>query len=554
MEEFRCAFENCLQIGEYKGNTEYLLCLGHLQETLRLQNEPEWFKTYHRQILVYGEQKRNINFLASNAFGTSCLLWVASEPLGIPSDVMETLEKLSDTFVKSIFEIGNGNSELLKKYCNHYFYTLTHFICNLKVDTFDLFKAVEKVYNEYHCEKQTIISSLISAELDSLENRLSMAKSASKFLSTIELDVVKQEFISVYFIKDKIDFDELYKSFCGKFEPFMSDKPNRNVFDTLESVFSTDLNRLNHKTKNELLLISNNIWSSGNFQASSVYLSPVPSQGEILNLSSGPIKLSTLFLSNSEVYLESVLSLSASSLALVLSIDEDSYLTYYSENKTHIIKHFPQTKIICAEGSDENFILVYEVVKRKCEVNRFEDSHIEAVEEFDLKLEENEVVEDLIYIQSTRSKVIFSTNKKGISLVYKGGLRVFVNLQEDLSECNWQLKFYKSKELILLKSSKKIRVFSEFLEKIGEYALECDHFTYKICQERVLILFLRQYNQYYEYLFDTKLNYTEPWQSKKQPLPSNCFHYAIKPLNSSILKNVGKEYHNLISKEFLIRN
>ena len=554
MEEFRCAFENCLQIGEYKGNTEYLLCLGHLQETLRLQNEPEWFKTYHRQILVYGEQKRNINFLASNAFGTSCLLWVASEPSGIPSDVMETLEKLSDTFVKSIFEIGNGNSELLKKYCNHYFYTLTHFICNLKVDTFDLFKAVEKVYNEYHCEKQTIISSLISAELDSLENRLSMAKSASKFLSTIELDVVKQEFISVYFIKDKIDFDELYKSFCGKFEPFMSDKPNRNVFDTLESVFSTDLNRLNHKTKNELLLISNNIWSSGNFQASSVYLSPVPSQGEILNLSSGPIKLSTLFLSNSEVYLESVLSLSASSLALVLSIDEDSYLTYYSENKTHIIKHFPQTKIICAEGSDENFILVYEVVKRKCEVNRFEDSHIEAVEEFDLKLEENEVVEDLIYIQSTRSKVIFSTNKKGISLVYKGGLRVFVNLQEDLSECNWQLKFYKSKELILLKSSKKIRVFSEFLEKIGEYALECDHFTYKICQERVLILFLRQYNQYYEYLFDTKLNYTEPWQSKKQPLPSNCFHYAIKPLNSSILKNVGKEYHNLISKEFLIRN
>ena len=554
MEEYRCAYENCLQLGEYKGNTEYLLCLGHLQEILRQENEFEWHKKYHRKTVVHGEQKQNINLLASTAFGTSCLLWIASEALQIPLDTLNTLEKLSDTFVKSIFEIGNGNSELLKKYCNHYFYTLTHFVFNLKVDTLELFCAVEKVYNEYHCEKQTLISSLISAELDNLENRLSMPKSASKFLSTVELDVVKQEFISVYFLKDKIDFNEFYKAFCSRFEPFMSDKPNRNVFDTLESVFSTDLDRLIYKTKNEFLQIANKIWSKENFQATSVYLHPVPNQGEILNLSSGPIKLSSFFLTNTEVHLESVTSLSSSSLALVLTLEEDSYLAYYSDNKTHLIKHFPQTKIICAEGSDENFILIYEVDKRKCEIYRFEDSNIEANEEFDLKLEENEVVDDLVFIQSTKSKVIFSTNKRGISIVYKNTHRVFVNLQEDLSECNWQLKYYRTKEVILLKSSKKIRVFSEFLEKMGEFAFECDHFTYKVCQERALILLLRQYNEYNEYLLDTKLNYTEPWQGKQQSLPSNCSHYAIKPLNASILKNVGKEYHTLISKEFLIRN
>lgn len=554
MEEYRCEFEGCSNIGEFRLDDVGCLCSEHLEQHRGQTSEKEWRERFYRRI-IFEDQSNISEFIASNAFSSNYLFWVENQLCGIPPGIIDMLENLSKTFVNQIFAVGNGKPEMLRKVCNHYFYSLVHMVFNIQIDTLTLFNNVERVYNNYHSEKQSIILNLIGAELDKVENYLNMPKKATKLFISYDLDVVKQEFISAYFIKDSIDFKELHKDFCSKFSPFVKESPRESIFDNLESNFNVEINRLNFNTRNEFLSIANNVWTNLNYQTTSIFTKKVCERGEIMNIGNSSIKISSLFLTESVPVLESVVSLSKNSLILVLNINEDSYLLYYSNKKSWLVKIFPRTKIICAEGSDENFMLIFVADQRICEIYNTVENNIHLVDQFNLQLEENETVEDLVFIQGARSKVVFSSNIRGISLVHRNSLRTFINLNQEVSEFNWQLKFYKGKEVIILKSSKKIRVFSEFLEKIGEFNLESDRMTYSICDERVLRVLLQRQNELHEVSLNVNLNYSEPWRAREgNENPPICSHFAIKSVTDRILKDVGKEYSQLIVREFLIGN
>lgn len=552
MEEYLCVIEGCSLIGDFGLNDVGFLCFGHLEQYRGQASEKEWRGKYYRRIIASSQSEKS-GVILTNAFNHNFLFWVESQLCGIPPAIIDLLENLSKAFVNQIFQIGNGNSEMLRKVCNHYFYSLVHMVFNIEIDTLALFHDVERVYNNYHSEKQSTILNLLGAELDKIENYLNMPKQASKFLVTVDLDVVKQEFISTYFIKDTIDFKELYKTFCNKFSPFMKENPKENIFDNLESTLSVEINRLDFNARNEFSTISNRVWMNLNYQTSTIFFNKISEKGEYLDLNTTAVKLSSLFLIESAPVLESVVSLSNNTLVYTSIINEDSYLFYYSNRKTYLVKVFPKTKIICAEGSDENFMLIFVKEQRACEIYNTEESSIKLVDHFDIKLEENEIVDDLVFIQGVKSKVVFSTNKRAISLICKNSIRTFVNLKEDASEFNWQLRFYKGKEVVILKSNKRIRVFSEYLEKLGEFDLESDKLSYAICDERVLKVVLQRQNQFHEYTLDVNLNYREPWKAKEGfDYSSNCTHYAIRSLTEKTLKDVGKDYKQLIVREFLI--
>lgn len=538
MEKKFCSFiDSCSPALKVSQNpNENLLCPDHLNEHKLDRNEnlfkiiSENFTLDPQKTLLKGSYKFTVTTLKSS----------------IPDEPLDCMNGLSVAFVNKVLSIGNGQSEKVQNLCLDYSIALKEIIYNIEIDFLILTNEVNELYCSFHSEKQSIISEILSRLLNSQEKFYNMPKKTTKnLISELSLDAIKQNFIYEYFMKDSIDFEELFKSFRKSFSEFLDGKTvNFNNFDEFKTDLTAQIELLIIEYRKKLLGVTIERWLKAEYQVSSVIAS------NLLIRPENPLKLVSLFLCKSVITLNSVNKLSASDYLIILLIENHSYIILYSEKTSIILGIFHLCDYICAEGSDRNLILLFNRFKNCFEFFSLSDNDLIKQSDVDLKLLHNENVTDLILLQGNRPKIVFSSNLYAINQVYYNGIRTFVNLPFDQLKTKMNLFYYRQKELIILKSNTKIIALTEFLEKLGEFCIEFQDFTYVESNQRVLKLLGVHKNCLKQMSLNVELNYPETLNFEILPIPGSIQLLTRKSYDGKVFHSTMNHFDVYFSKTF----
>ena len=554
MEIEKCTYEGCSEkMGFYCGPELNLqLCWAHMQELnksgLSYQAKAKILNFFYRPLLNKSQTKFP-KFQLVNAFGNNCLCWGSSEEIELTGEIITVLNRILDLFVLKLFQIESVCEKKIKKLCETLAGSINEVIYNLHVDLNLLYQQAYQIFIDYTTQKQEIIVKLFNDELCDLAIKLDMPKTATKNLfNTVHLDAIVNDFIRDLIKQGNIDFDECFKNFSNHFSPFLKSKLDSHVFDALEKNFVFEIDKIQHRFKNELRGLITSIWEKNRFARFSVLLKEI--KDEALEWDHEVTVLTSLFLVEAEVEIKSVTQISVYDLILVLKIGMDSFVIQFSDKKAYLMDVFKNTSVLCADGSNETILALYFNPNKKCILFCVQDFRIYPMLEINLKLEENETLVDFIYIQGARNKLVYTTSNYILSSIHEEGPRCFINIDHD-SESECKLKYFKSKQLILLSSNSKLRVLTEKLEKIAEYLIVFDNFSPYLTNSRVLRILGIKSNYLEEYWLDSKLDYPER-HYKALPLPKNASHFVCRSYEGVKFDELTQEFLQYFNRTFSI--
>lgn len=554
MEIENCSFEGCSETSGFSTEPDLnpKLCWAHMQELNKSgktsqQNIKALNHFYRPLFRKQGYQIPRSKLV--NAFGTNCICWSFAEDSSLTGEITTAFNRILDLFLHKFFKIEAGGESKLEKLCQALTLSLNQIIYNLLIDSTTVFQQIIQIFTDYISHRQELIVRLFTAELSDLTARLNMPKTATKnLINTVNLDAFINDFIKDLLKIGILEFDKVFEKFLNHFSPFLKNKPTSNVFDSLEKTFQYELDKIQHKFKNELKPLIISVWEKNRYVNYSVFLREI--KDEALEWGHGVVVLTSLLLVNGNIELKSVTQLSVYDLLLVLEINNDSYVIHYHDKSAYLLDVFRYTQVICADGSNENIMVLYIKSDKRCILYQLHDFRMYPTSEFNLKLQEDEYLFDLIYIEGSRHKIVYSTNNFILSSIHEKGPRCYINIDHD-DESNFKLKYFKQKELILLKTQSKLRVFSEKLEKIGEYSISLDNYTYYLTNSRVLRILDLKYNYIEEFWLDVKLDYAERFY-KSLPLPRNAIQFVTRSYEGVNIDELNKEFLQYFNRPFLI--
>jgi hypothetical protein len=555
MESSRCEWGECSNLMGFLCGSQVnrRLCWSHMQEMNKsgegYMNDFGVLNYFCRPIFRRGFCQVP-NFSLVNAFNLNCLCWTTAEKTELPRDIQRTLDEMINFFQYRFFMVEPGNDAKIKEYCRSLAESLNEVIFNFQVNPEVLYSQIILVFQSYSNLKIDLISRLFLNELSDLEIKLAMPKTATKNLvTTLNLEAIRQKFILELFSQGKLNFQEIFKNFSMTFAPFLSSQPNWDIFDKLEATFTYELEKIQHRVWSELKPLIESTWKKNSFVRFSVFLKEIK-ESEPLEYDQNVIRLCQLILCESEIELKSITQISSYDLILIMEIDKHSFLIHSTEKKSFLIDVFPNTSTLCAEGSNESLVVFFTQTNQKCFAFHLQDSRLAEQQEIDLKLEEDEIVSSLLYIEGTRGKIVLSTNKYPLSSVLFKGPRCLVNIDHDL-ETGHHLKYHKSKQLIILSSNSKLRIFTEKLEKIQEFFVIYEKFCYVFTNSRSFRILGLKGENVEEIWLEVKLDYPERFY-KAQPLPPSCIHLVTRSYEGIEMSEMTKELSKFFDRAFSI--
>ena len=554
MENEKCTFEGCSEnMGFYCGPELNLkLCWTHMQELnksgLSYQGKAKILNFFYRP-LFNKNHSRLPKFQLVNAFGNNCLCWGISEQTELTGEIITVLNRIQDLFIQKFLKIDSAKESKIFKLCETLAGSLNEVIYNLVVDVNTFYPQISQIFINFITQKQDLIVKLFNDELEKLALKLNMPKTATKNLfNTVHLDAFVNDFIRDLIKQGNIDFDDCFQKFLNHFSPFFSTKPDSDVFDALEKNFVFELDKIEHQIKNELESLVTSIWEKNKYVRFSVILKEI--RDEALEWDIDFTVLTSLFLVEAEVEIKSVTQISVYDLILIFEINSNSFVVQFSDKKAYLMDVFKNISVLCADGSNESILALNFNPSKKCILFCMEDFRIYPLLELNLKLEANETLVDFIYIQGTRSQIVYTTSNNILSSIHETGPRCLINIEHDQeSEC--KLKYFKSKQLILLSSNSKLRVFTEKLEKIGEYLIVFDNFSYYLTNSRILRILGIKSNYLEEYWLDSKLDYPER-HYKNLPLPKNATQFVTRSYEGVKVDELTQEFLKFFNRTFSI--
>lgn len=544
----QCCVSGCQNSAQFicQNSHELFYCLDHYSEH-KLEcrmNQEELGNFIDKKVRII---PGNIKFDPDKTVLKGSLLFsVKTKICPIPIQILNATNGLSFAFVDTILEIGNGQNDKVQKLCLDYSIALKEIIYNIEIDYMILTTEVNELYCKLHSEKQSVISEVLSDFLNSQEEFYNMPKTITKNLVVeLELETIKQNFIYEFFMKDGLKAEQLYSAFCKIFNNFLQGKEIqfKNFEDCVEKLkIKIETLYLNYRKK--LLGVSIERWVKDEFQISSVSVS------DLLENHENTVKIVSLYLKKSVLRLNSVTKLGTSGYIIIIYIEKNSYVILYTEGSSYILSIFYNSDYTCAEGSNREQLLLLNRTENQCELFSLNENEIEKNCDIDLKLTNNEIVQDLIFIQGKRPKIIFSTNKYPINHIYYCGVRTLINFSFHTEEKLINLFYYRNKGVIILKSSKKIAVFTEYLEKLGEFSFDLQDFHYLECNERLLKVIGRQDGYLIEVVLDVKLDYPETLNRKLSLLPGPIEALTKKSYEGKVFHSTINSFDQFFKKKF----
>ena len=484
-----------------------------------------------------------------SAFGNNCLCWSFAEESALTQEITTSLTKILDLFLHKFFKIEAGGDKKLNNLCRALTTSLNQIIYNLLIDSNTVYQQILQIFTNYISCREELIVRLFTAELSDLIVKLNMPKTATKnLIKTVNLDAYVNDFIRDLLKSGSVEFDKCFEKFLSHFSPFLKVKPTSNVFDSLEKTFEYELDKIQHRYKNEIKPLIASIWGKHRYVKYSVFIREI--KDEALEWDQGVVVLASLLLVDGDIELKTVTQLSVYDLILVFEINSNSYVVHYNDKNAYLMEVFHNTSVICADGSNETVMTLYIKADKRCLLYQLQDFRLYSSLEINLKLEADEDLLDLIYIEGTRHRIVYITSNFALSSIHEKGPRCYINIEHN-EESSFKLKYFKQKQLILLASQSTLRVFTDKLEKIGEYLISFDNFSYYLTNSRVLrILDLKQ-NYIEEFWLDVKLDYPERFY-KNLHLPRNAIQFVTRSYEGINADELLKEFMQYFNRPFLI--
>lgn len=310
---------------------------------------------------------------------------VRSGDLDLPAEFYGRLNEITQVFAHEVLNIENGKIEKVKKSCKVFGLVLREIIFNIKIEKKEFCRCVTDFYNEFHSKKQTVILSLLIDELNLLENTLLMPQSTKKIFKSYSLENSKNTLLTKYLTQDSINPQDLFRDFMTEFKPFINkeNKPNDNLFENFYLNYNISIKNLYLEYLDKLVQVSRKLWASLSYKITSIYLKPIQNDS-IKSSENNEIIIAQLILSDCSPKLNSITQISRSKIIICIYDGLSSFLILVENSNSYILKIFQACECICAEGSNETHLLIFNKTTFMCEIFLFVDNNLNKITEFSL--------------------------------------------------------------------------------------------------------------------------------------------------------------------------
>lgn len=478
------------------------------------------------------DQVEEVQYRLVSVFGHPHAIYFHKTMCPLPRDYLDALTAMSNQFYDAVTVVPKGKDENIKEICVKIAAAIKNIIYNLDINPTELFNNIHENFLAYHSKIETITSYALVKLIEEAEIALEMPKIATKAVFfKVNLEDQKQLFIQKYFLQNEITIKDLPTEFFSFFKPFLRENPKdiKKLFDNFEIYYRNEKVKACNEFRKKMDDHLKNLWISIRFCRVAIFSYKMRESMEMIEISNNSAIIACLFLKESQFEITSVAELSNSEVLLSCLLENETYFVYCSNMESHLVLITKSENCLIASGSTCENVIVVHGCPRRIAMYTLKDLKLVEIQQYNFGLETMEKINDIVYVKELK-KVLFSTNIHPISsFVLNGNLRVKIPIDLQDQDCKG-LAYYRSKQLICLKTVSSIHLFSIYMQKVQNFEVSEGAFACINNHEEELVFILQHPGGFCKLKIELAnvfksaehLNDNLNFQHCERTLPSSC--------------------------------